>query len=399
MDCTGCDTLCFRSLSQRKMDCNAAGKMENPAAPVSATSRTAERERKRQLGIRPNKGSYEEIPLLTPGKLVRVKVKAGWRRAMIDCCNDDDGTVDVSFLGLPDILAESRVENATSPAEASVDEATVCASDVRPLEEFETNEQPSAFNVNLYETAATTKENANVLFKLGDIEAAIEHYTRAIDELKCVGTSGLCGEDTVLLNRGGKLIAACLHDIDRNKQTAKVSVDGGADTISSAPWRVLIQVHGAHLQLQSSLFMNRARGLAQLGHQQDAAQDLTVAIALWTASDEAGANISVNERKEQLTKCFCLRARTRLARMRVEPARTDITAAWALQPSDASSKLLRQLETEADAAQREQTRSNRHLAKEIAKFADGVMTGLSSAQIEALGQAGSVQAQAGSVQT
>jgi len=137
--------------------------------------------------------------------------------------------------------------------------------------------------------------------------------------------------------------------------------------------------------------MNRARGLAQLGHQQDAAQDLTVAIALWTASDQAGANMSAEECKEQLIKCFCLRARTRLARMRVEAARTDVTAAWALEPSDASGKLLRQLESEVGAAQREQTRSNKRLAKEIAKFADGVMSGLSREQLEALGQAAPVQ--------
>merc|ERR1712008_141637 len=56
---------------------------------------------------------------------------------------------------------------------------------------------------------------------------------------------------------------------------ARVSINGGVDTISSVPWRVLIQVHGAHLQLQSSLYMNRARGLAQLGHQQDAIQTVT----------------------------------------------------------------------------------------------------------------------------
>merc|ERR1719468_708947 len=138
--------------------------------------------------------------------------------------------------------------------------------------------------------------------------------------------------------------------------------------------------------------MNRARGLAKDGAKPAEESALTVAIALWTASNEAGANISASERNEQLIKCFCLRARTRLARMRVEAARVDITAAWPLEPSDASSKLLRQLESEVWAAQREQTRSNKRLAKEIAKFADGVMSGLSSSQIEALGQAGPMQA-------
>eukprot|EP00439_Symbiodinium_sp_Y106_P073214 s828_g13.t1 len=141
------------------------------------------------------------------------------------------------------------------------------------------------------------------------------------------------------------------------------------------------------LRAEGSLHLNRSRALAQLGHQAEAAQDLSIVISLWAAHAAAGSpRIGKDEEcKEQLVKAFYLRAKTRMSRQRIEPARSDLAAAAALRPAEATAKLLRQAERELEAVQKEKVRSNKKLAKEIAKFADSAMSGLSEAELAALG--------------
>merc|ERR1712157_132054 len=91
------------------------------------------------------------------------------------------------------------------------------------------------------------------------------------------------------------------------------------------------------------------------------------------------------DKQEQLTKAYYLRAKTRLSRLKIEPARADLRAAWSLEPPEVTAKLLRQLERDIDFAQKERVRSNKRIAKEIAKIADAAMSKLDGAQLQALG--------------
>merc|ERR1712167_474483 len=125
-------------------------------------------------------------------------------------------------------------------------------------------------------------------------------------------------------------------------------------------------------------YMNRSRSLSQLGHSQEAAQDLSVVIGLW------GAALDGQEKREQLTKAYYLRAKTRLSRMRIAQARADVRSAWALEPPAATAKLLKQVEREIDIAEKEKIRSNKRIAKEIANFADTAMSQMDGAQLEVI---------------
>merc|ERR1719210_2370930 len=157
--------------------------------------------------------------------------------------------------------------------------------------------------------------------------------------------------------------------------------------------------------------MNRAKSLVQVGCHQEAAQDLTVAIGLWAAHDEGARRgggkfarplsaTEVAEQKEQLAKAYFLRAKTRLARLKLEPARSDLREALALEPAAAMVGLLQQLERDIEVAHREQVRSNKHIAKEVAKWADKAMASLDAAGLAALEQraAGGGDSDAGSSQ-
>jgi len=327
-----------------------------------------------------NKPSYQDTPLLTPGNPVRVKTPEGWRRATVDCVNEADGTADVCL--------DQPMQGGSHETEL-----TLAASDVRRLEAFEVRpeeERRGDFEGDFYGAVAAAKENANAIFKLGDTWAAVEYYTQVIDELRRFRALQPGEACQVLLTQDGALVLGHVLSVEGAGQRATVAqatAATGAPRTRTLPWRALIRIHNEHLPLQGSLYLNRARGLMQTGRQQEAAQDLSVVVGLWTAGSAAAEQApGLAARLEQLAKAYYLRAKTRLSRMRIEPARSDARAAWALEPPEATAKLLRQLDREIDAAHKELLRSNKKIAKEIAKFADAAMSGLETAQMEALGQ-------------
>ncbi|CAE7035799.1 rnhA [Symbiodinium sp. CCMP2592] len=362
----------------------------------------------RQRGVRPLRPAYHETPLCSIGKTVRVHLPSGQiRRAIVEYVNED-GTVDVAFAGDSVSLAEA-------PKDMGATEATVAADSLRPLHDEELSldddkafEGPGA--------AQRAKEVGNLVFKLGDMEAAAELYARALKVLeRCED-----GVEWVLANRHGSLQPArvcrgprlrrrsrlCGHPAriaticqrrwrpavaERSPDSAPDRIDlkfcGTDEVLQGVPLSAVLGVRLDQLLLQGSLHLNRSRALAQLGHQAEAAQDLSIVISLWAAHAAAGSpRIGKDEEcKEQLVKAFYLRAKTRMSRQRIEPARSDLAAAAALRPAEATATLLRQAERELEAVQREKVRSNKKLAKEIAKFADSAMSGLSEAELAALG--------------
>ena len=73
------------------------------------------------------------------------------------------------------------------------------------------------------------------------------------------------------------------------------------EVVRGIPEQVLIGVHLEQLLLQGSLHLNRSRALAQLGQQPEAAQELSVTMALWAAHGAAGRSMG-QEATEQLIK-------------------------------------------------------------------------------------------------
>lgn len=347
-------------------------------------------EEMRQRGVRPRKPGYHETPLLSVGKQVRVHTSESCRCALIECVNDADNTVDVLYCTLDDGLTGKE------------EEAVVPSSSVRPLEDFEIWPEGTlerAFEKDLYVAVAQTKEHGNVLFKMQDYESAAHTYGLAIDELFKFIAPHASSESWVLMNHDGALVLGSVRSVDTDSQKADVALyRADVDQIqifSGAPWRTLISVHEDHLVLQSSLYMNRAKSLVQVGFHQEAAQDLTVAIGLWAARDEGArrgggkltrplSNEEVKEQREQLTKAYYLRAKTRLARTKLDLARGDLREARTLQPSPAMGALLQQLERDIEIAEKESVRSNKKIAKEISKWADTALSTLDGSALAAL---------------
>lgn len=118
------------------------------------------------------------------------------------------------------------------------------------------------------------------------------------------------------------------------------------------------------VELQSTLYVNRARAHSLVGDHQLAAQDLSLAISLWDHEPEH------SERREKCMKAYYLRAKTRCARQKYESARQDVEACITLNVPD-SAPMLQQLSAQIDREQKDVVRSNKVLAKEISKWADG----------------------------
>lgn len=341
--------------------------------------------------------TYFDTPLASIGKEVRVRIAEGadggrCRRAVIEYVDEGDATADVVFI------KTRGAEAAEAAAGGQVDEATVRIDALQPLEASELSTEASwrqHFEEDLYRAAAATKDAANALFKLRDFEAAIDMYSRAIEELQRVSGPDpeACGAEEgrpvlrgtrVLANQGGCLALGSIQSVAPELEQADVLFDpSGSESaegclVKGAPWRTLIQVHVTELQLQTGLYMNRARSWSQLGCHQDAAPDLSIVIGLWSSvapgmlppPGASGHLPNDGERRDALLKAFFLRAKGRVARMRIGPATADLQAAWALDPPDATAKLLRQLERDLAAAKKEQARSNKRIAKEIAKLAE-----------------------------
>lgn len=356
----------------------------------SAINQAKTTEEMRQQGFRPEKPSYHSTPLASVGKTVRASIAPNrCRRALIECVNDD-GTVDAVFIPGP-LCKEEKDEDATLSIES-----------LRPLENFELmlkDEWQGAVEEDIQKAVSIAKECGNTLFKLGDLQAACDIYGRAIAALSEFQISSQnacladCSTSLVLVNRDGALLPGRITATDCNRKQVDVLIElktGKTEAIRGVPVRALIYIHFQQLPLQASLHLNRARTLMQEGQQQEAAQDLTVVIALWSAyglvtKTRKGLVNFDSDHKDQLTKAFYLRAKTKIARFRLEPARSDIQDAWQLEPNEATSSLLRQLERELELAQREKVRSNKRLAKEIAKLADSAFSGLSEIQLAGFG--------------
>ncbi|CAK9008849.1 unnamed protein product [Durusdinium trenchii] len=321
---------------------------------------------RRQRGVRPKMPAYEETPLCSVGKVVRVTLPSGQlRRAMVECVDESEGTVEVAFL------AAAKDNN----------EATLPVDCLRPLE---MGELPflEPIRSDFVEGAKTAKEVGNVVFKLGDVEAAAELYGRAIEALE---RAPVALNAWVLANRQGTLLPGNVVGVESSKADVELRTEGSLEVVRGIPQHALIGVQLEHLLLQGSLHLNRSRALAQIGQQQEAAQDLSIAIALWATHSASGGSIPA-EGTEQLIKAHYLRAKTRISRQRPEPARGDLRRAWALGPSAATAALLRQAEREVDIMEKEKVRSNKKLAKEIAKLADVAMSGLDDDQLASFGR-------------
>jgi len=329
-----------------------------------------QQEEMRQKGVRPKMPAYEETPLCSVGKIVRVTLPSGQvRRAMVECVEERDGTVDVAFL---------------DAAEKEDNDATVAIRCLRPLETGELAFlEPNAFETNRFDAAMNAKDVGNVLFKLGDVGAAAELYGRAIEALE---RGGPCRCNTwVLANRHGRLLPGKIILVDDSgKADVELRNERTKEVVRGIPQNVLIAVQLEHLMLQGSLHLNRSRALSQMDQQQEAAQDLSVVISLWAAYAASGSSMQA-ESKEQLIKAHFLRAKTRISRQRPEPAREDLRSAWALKPSTATAALLRQAEREVEIMEKEKVKSNKKLAKEIAKLADVAMSGLDDEQLASFG--------------
>lgn len=327
-----------------------------------------DREEMRQQGMRPKMPAYDETPLCSVGKVVRVTLPSGQlRRAMVECVEENEDTVDVAYI---------------DTAEKDQSDATVPTSWLRPLEPGELIFlEPNAF-ANRLEGATNAKEVGNVLFKLGDVEAAADLYGRALEALE----RAPCARNTwILANRHGMLLPGKVVLVDDSgKANVELRSETSVEVVRGIPQNALIGVQLEHLLLQGSLHLNRSRALTQMGQQQEAAQDLSVVIALWAAYSASGSSMQT-ECKEQLIKAYYLRAKTRISRQRPEPARADIRSAWAVGPSTATAALLRQAERDVEIMEKEKVRSNKKLAKEIAKLADVAMSGLDEEQLASFG--------------
>lgn len=309
---------------------------------------------------------------------------------MIECVEQD--SVEVAYLQFKGLDAEISAEECVNAIEATDAEETVPIASVRSLEEFELQseaDRTKAFQNDVYSAASKSKEGANMLFKLKDFDAAAEHYSFAINALREFkgGSTG----DLILVNQAGALVLGSIADVDTDSLKANVRLKRQSDAefqlLVGVPWRTLVPVHEEQLQLHSSLYMNRSRCFSQTGRYQHAAQDLSIVLGLWSTPPRRGTSHgekSAEERKEQLTKAYYLRAKTRLARMKFTLARADVAEAWKLEPPDATAKLLRQFEREVDIAQKELERSNKKLAKEISRFAESAMAHLAPEQLVAL---------------
>lgn len=352
-------------------------------------------EEMRRRGVRPNAPNYRDTPLLSVGKLVRVQVAAGrWRRATIECHDEGDGTVDVLFMNTGTAGLGQRED-----AQAAEEEATLPVSAVRPLEDFEVQpeqELRGAFAEDLFATAARVKDEANCLFKLPDYEAAVERYALAIDELRRFSSGTSSSSTQVLVNQGGVLRKGIVTANNSESERADVELvdlqSRQRHVVRGAPCRTLVVVREEQLQLQTALYMNRARSLMQLSRQQEAAQDLSIVIGFWSApgrvGTEAAETDAEQERRKYLAKALFLRAKTRLARLRIEPARADVREAWSLDPPEDTAKELRSLEKNIDITHKREQISTKRLHKEICKMADAAMSNLTTEQLASFGAGG-----------
>eukprot|EP00746_Dinoflagellata_sp_MGD_P015610 gnl/MRDRNA2_/MRDRNA2_134759_c0_seq1.p1 gnl/MRDRNA2_/MRDRNA2_134759_c0~~gnl/MRDRNA2_/MRDRNA2_134759_c0_seq1.p1 ORF type:complete len:449 (-),score=97.85 gnl/MRDRNA2_/MRDRNA2_134759_c0_seq1:46-1392(-) len=351
----------------------------------------------RKQGLRPGgEKAYHETPLLSIGKVVRVFSGGKCRKATIECVDDDDRTADVVYSCL------QNGEDGEANGKSIDEEETVPFSCIKPLENFEVcpaSIWQNDFAENLYSTATKGKEGGNELFKMKDYQSAIEQYTMVIDELRRFqpAPGGAETQQWVLVNHEGSLSLGGVRASDSLSERCEVGLYKAdvnqVKVLAGVPWRTLIPVHEDYLLLQSSLYMNRARCWMQFNRNKEAAQDLSMVIGLWEAKDEGArrcqgrfarelTGAEVAEKREQLTKAYYLRAKTRAARSKYDLANADIQASLAQNPSAETKRLLDLLEREITLSHKEQVQSNKRIAKEISKWANSAMENMDQDTIE-----------------
>jgi len=281
----------------------------------------------------------EPVPLLSIGNTVRVKTKEGQSaKSMITYIEDHEDPTEV----------EVEIDR----KDGGVEDLVVRHYDVSELEAFERRsdrETTALLEQNSSFALYTLKDEANILFKLKDYVAAAEHYSKAIDFLSRRQSP------FVVFSCGGSLVAQTVTWVGSSAKAGERQIEASQ----------VVNVHDVNAQ--TPLYLNRARAYALLQKQQLAAQDLTMAIAIWDHFPNHP------ERPAKLCKAYYLRARSRLARNKFEAARQDCQACWQLEAPDTSS-LLRQLERDIEVQQQEFLRSNKKIAKEVAKWADSAFS-------------------------
>lgn len=344
------------------------------------------------------------------------------RRAVLECINEAEGTVDVAFtrwkVADPRQAAEAAEPNLAHLADqVPDDEATVPVSQVKPLQDFELRQDSelcAMFADDLAHACGKIKEEANVLFKLSDHDAAAAHYSRALQRLLTFSSESCRARETlVLVNSSGALVKGLVAAVDTEKRTADVDLltqaRSGARQVRRVPWRTLCVVRTDQLQLQTSLYLNRARCLMHLQRHQEAAWDLSVVIAslqqtadpTWSLGDllskvgwlpcrscsrrrQERAFVSDDDLRQLLVKAHFLRAKTRLSRLKLVQARADLAKAWSLRPLEEMVKELRTLEQKIEAAHKQEAASNKRLRREMCKLADAAMSNLTEQQMSSL---------------
>jgi len=289
------------------------------------------------------------------GDAVRVNRGDRSQRALVSYVDDDAHTVDVMYP-----LASGGDE----------EEEGLPRKKIQKLLDFELEAASEAslaakFKESLFQTATTIKDQGNQLFKLKDYDAAAERYFAVIEAFR---TSSRSQGQKVLhvtdIEGKQSLATSIVMSVDRDGVACELS--SGVEVAMSSTLPVFAEL----LPLQTSVHMNRARCLQNLDRHRDAAQDLTVVLALWRAADkrmlDADPEMKEAESKGLYTAMY-LRAKARLARGLLRQASQDIKDALALSPPQATVKQLRELKTEVQKAQEEYRRVNAPLSKELAK--------------------------------
>jgi len=245
---------------------------------------------------------------------------------------------------------------------------------------------------NFLATACRVKEEGNTLFKLRDFEAAAEWYSLIIDAVRhrridagqtvlypvsgcrfddsvvqrcqhgvCQFVSGeRCELGAVLPVLGLQTHKPLLEELSMFRRFSEPVVDQiAADAASPAL---------NHVSVQAAAYINRAQCRSALGLEREAAQDLTLALALWRVLGKAQSCYGDAAVVRGLCKAGYLRARTRLNRGFSHAAAADVKEALSWGPPAAVRRQLEDLQAEALVAViGERHRVREPLAKELAK--------------------------------
>eukprot|EP00928_Gymnodinium_smaydae_P024927 TRINITY_DN20018_c0_g2_i4.p1 TRINITY_DN20018_c0_g2~~TRINITY_DN20018_c0_g2_i4.p1 ORF type:complete len:317 (-),score=47.76 TRINITY_DN20018_c0_g2_i4:284-1234(-) len=283
------------------------------------------------MGIRANAPAYNDTPLLSVGKLVRIRPPAGRiRRAEIEYVDEAAGVVEVRyrppFEAWPGVSAAKKRER---------EEESVPCSAVQALEEVEIRRDAAwsqHFKDNFYGAIVTLKDGGDGLFmEVKDYDAALEYHTLAIEKLKEVKPCDLCA---VIVRQETGFMSGNVDAVDAVTKTAFVKVNpdhGSASKTICVDLDALIPIHEQQLALQGSLYSNRARIWTLLDKMAEANRDLFTVITMHSDAQRSQAW------HDCVAKARLLRAKIRLSLDQAQPAKEDVKEALSLDvPQDTS---------------------------------------------------------------